>query len=109
MSLDVSLTCPCCKCHVFDANITHNLGTMASEAGIYKVLWRPEELFDKPQAEDISYLVERGLEMMKKHPDKYKQHDADNGWGTYEQFIPWIEKYLEALEQYPNSLITTSR
>ena len=26
MSLDVSLTCPCCKCHVFDANITHNLG-----------------------------------------------------------------------------------
>ena len=31
-----------------DFNITHNLGSMAAAAGIYKALWRPEELFEKP-------------------------------------------------------------
>ena len=28
----------------YSANITHNLGKMAEEAGIYKHLWRPEEI-----------------------------------------------------------------
>ena len=31
---------------LFDANITHNLGEMADKAGIYDVLWYPEELLD---------------------------------------------------------------
>ena len=29
---------------VYSANITHNLGGMADEAGIYEALWRPEEV-----------------------------------------------------------------
>ena len=29
---------------VYSANITHNLNTMADEAGIYKHLWRPDEI-----------------------------------------------------------------
>jgi len=43
MSLDVYLmkTMPT---SVYDANITHNLGAMAEAAGIYKHLWRPEEI-----------------------------------------------------------------
>jgi len=50
MSLDVYLQVPACKvCErgpttVYDANITHNLGEMADEAGVYKHLWRPEEI-----------------------------------------------------------------
>ena len=43
MSLDVYLTCPCCEETVYDANITHNLGKIAKEAGIYQALWRPDE------------------------------------------------------------------
>lgn len=54
MSLDVCLydyiECP--HCHkivqtehvVFEANITHNLGTMADAADIYEILWRPDRL-----------------------------------------------------------------
>ena len=44
MSLDIYLIPPRCE-HCgergegYDANITHNLGRMASEAGIYEVLW----------------------------------------------------------------------
>lgn len=44
MSLDVYLEGPPVPQDVFWANITHNLGRMADEAGIYKHLWRPEEI-----------------------------------------------------------------
>lgn len=43
MSLDVHLT-KVMPTEVFGSNITHNLGEMAEEAGIYKHLWRPEEI-----------------------------------------------------------------
>jgi hypothetical protein len=32
------------KEEMYSANITHNLGDMASEAGIYEALWRPYRL-----------------------------------------------------------------
>ena len=44
MSLDFSLSCECCKTKVFTANITHNLTKMADSVGVYKALWRPEEI-----------------------------------------------------------------
>jgi hypothetical protein len=43
MSLDVWLTATR-PCEVYSDNITHNLGEMADAAGIYKALWRPEEI-----------------------------------------------------------------
>ena len=49
MSLDVTLTAVR-PTEVYSANITHNLGLMAEEAGIYQPLWRPEELGIKTAA-----------------------------------------------------------
>lgn len=43
MSLDVYLTATR-PTEVCALNITHNLGRMAKEAGIYQHLWRPEEI-----------------------------------------------------------------
>jgi precorrin-6x reductase len=40
MSLDIWLEISATP---FEANITHNLNRMAEAAGVYKVLWRPEE------------------------------------------------------------------
>ena len=39
---------------VYNSNITHNLNKMAAEAGIYRLLWYPEE-------EDLTFLYEKGL------------------------------------------------
>ena len=49
MSLDVYLSPRKCRhCgHAqegYSSNITHNLGAMAREAGIYEACWRPEEI-----------------------------------------------------------------
>lgn len=121
MSLDVYLKSktlyPCGECgtvnrseELYWANITHNLGGMAEEAGIYKHLWRPEELV--PPATEARQLIEplrAGLALMKADPERFKKHNASNGWGLYEHFVPFVERYLEACEAHPDALIRVSR
>ena len=107
MSLDVYLHATDLdgnKIQVFDANITSNLGKMAIEAGIYKVLWDPEEI-GVTRAGDIVECLGNSLTDMKERPEHYKQFDPPNGWGSYEDFVPWIEAYLEACKKYPSAEI----
>lgn len=112
---------------LFWANITHNLGKMADEADIYEALWRPYRLhkdykhfniyedeidFEESvniYAKDIIDIVEKGLKKMKENPQHYTKFNSPNGWGTYENFVPWIEKYLEALKKYPESKVLVDR
>ena len=107
MSLDVMLS------HVemsecFSANITHNLGEMAGKAGIYKHLWRPEEL-GITKAGQLIKPLEAGLKKMKKNPKKFEKYNSPNGWGLYENFVPWIEKYLSACKEFPEAEVSVSR
>ena len=113
---------------VYSANITHNLGKMAGEAGLYKALWRPYQLKegynipeDDYQAEykfeeenlvrayEIIPIIEKGLEDMLARPKHYETFNSPNGWGMYEHFIPFIEQYLEALKEYPESFVDCDR
>jgi len=92
----------------YTANITHNLGKMAKEAGIYKALWRPKEI-NITKASELIDLLEKGLTDLKAKPEHYKQFNSPNGWGMYEHFIPFIEKYLEACKIYPDATIEAYR
>lgn len=113
MSLDVYLTLEDCPhCHrgeqVYSANITHNLNAMAQAAGIYEPLWHPEEI----GATRAKHLLERlrvGLAWLKANEKLARVHDAPNGWGLYQHFVPWVEKYLAACEAYPEAIVTVSR
>ena len=117
MSLDVTLLNDYCfECgrsdEVFSQNITHNLTTMAEEAGIYKIVWRPEEvsgLNDTTKAHQLIGPLEKAIADMKADPDKYKKHNSPNGWGIYDHFVPWLEKYLAACIQYPDAKVVASR
>jgi len=108
MSLDVYLSFPPCEhcgskgSAAFAANITHNLNKMAEAAGIYKALWRPEELGIKTAGELIEPLRE-GLRILKADPEDFEQYNPANGWGSYRDFVPWVEKYLVACEENPKS------
>lgn len=93
---------------VYDANITHNLGTMATEAGIYEALWRPEEI-GKTKASEIVELLEKGLLNLKSRPEYFEKFNSPNGWGMYEHFVPFVEKYLEACKDNPDAIIEVSR
>jgi len=113
---------------LYSSNITHNLGKMADAAGLYEALWRPYQLkegYDIPEdnykaeweyedanpvrAYEISPIIEKGLEDMKKRPKHYEKFNSSNGWGMYHDFVPWIEQYLEALKKYPESFVECDR
>jgi hypothetical protein len=107
MSLDFSIYAVR-ETEVFETNITHNLGRMAVEAGIYKALWRPEELGVKTAGELIQPLTS-GLEKLKADPKHFEQFNAPNGWGLYEHFVPFVEGVLAACKEYPDGRIAVCR
>lgn len=110
MSLDIHLKDPTATYeteYLFDANITHNLGEMADKAGIYDCLWRPDEN-GITRAKQLIKPLRKGIAMMKKKPDYFRQFNASNGWGTYDVFVPWLEKLLKNCEQYPKAKIRVS-
>lgn len=107
MSLDVTLTAVRTTT-VYDANITHNLTGMAEAAGIYKHLWRPEELGITKASELIAPLRE-GLARLEAEPEKYKAHNSPNGWGMYEHFVPFVRNYLAACEANPDAEVHADR
>lgn len=93
---------------VYSSNITHNLGKMAREAGIYDALWRPDE-----NGIEIAYqLIESlltGLKRLKAEPEHFKQFNPANGWGDYDGLVRFTENYLEACQAYPTARVYASR
>lgn len=52
-------------------NSTHNLNNMAKAAGLYQVLWRPEEIGISTASQIIAPL-EKGISELVANPDKYR-------------------------------------
>lgn len=107
MGLDVTLL-RTQSTSVYENGITHNLTTMADQAGIYKHLWRPEELEITTAGQLIEPLRE-GLAILTADPDHFRAFNAPNGFGVYEDFVAFVKSYLAACEQYPDATIEASR
>lgn len=94
--------------NVYWANITHNLNAMASEAGIYKHLWRPDEIgIDK--AKELIQPLTDGLAALNTNPERFKKFNPSNGWGTYEGLVEFVKEYLCACIRYPEARVSVSR
>lgn len=93
---------------VYTANITHNLNKMAEDAGIYKHLWRPEEINIKVASELVEPLTD-GLILLASDPNRFKQFNPDNGWGDYEGLLRFVADYLGACRKYPQATVEISR
>ena len=107
MSLDISLLVNK-PVEIYSDNITHNLGDMAKEAGIYMHLWRPEEI-GITKANELIVPLSEGLALLKSEPERFKKYNSPNGWGMYEHFVPFVKNYLEACLKNPNAKIDISR
>lgn len=111
MSLDIWLNVAACSnCErgnetVFDANITHNLVRMWQLAGVYDALYMSEG----KRARDVLNALEGGLAYMRANPGECRQQDAPNGWGTYKDALPWLERLTEACRRYPDASIRISK
>lgn len=120
MSLDVSLetrnsTCECCRGtgtvdrkEVFDGNITHNLGAMAMAAGIYQVMWHPEEV-GVTKASQALPILKDGLQWLLDNPAEAKKHDPPNKWGDYDGLVEFVRTYIDACRVHPDAEVSVSR
>lgn len=107
MSLDVYLEDQEGR-ELYWANITHNLNTMAGEAGIYECLWRPDE-HGITHARQIIEPLAAGVALLATQKERFEAFNAPNGWGKWENFLPWCAKYLQACRDNPDALVKVSR
>jgi hypothetical protein len=81
---------------------------MAQAAGLYQLLWRPEELGITKAAELVPAL-RNGLEWLESDPARFTPFNASNGWGLYEHFVPFVRSYLKACERSPQATVVVAR
>ena len=102
----------------FSANTTHNLTKMASAAKLYNVIWRPYKLFGLSDEDEYTRTIhagelidelQSGFDTLASDEEKFSKYNAENGWGSYKNFLPWVEKYLNACIKYPKAIVDVSR
>ena len=81
---------------------------MADEAGIYKHLWRPEEIGITHSRQLISPL-RIGLFNLKADPDRFRVFNPENGWGSYETLVNFVEEYLTTCVENPDAEVHADR
>lgn len=107
MSLDLRIWVPQ-EVDVCEMNITHNLNVMAERAGIYKHVWRPEEI-GITEAGQLIEPLQKAIADMRANPAVYKAVEPTNGWGTYTNFVLWLERLLRVCQEYPEGRVEASR
>ena len=98
----VAVCAPTESSEVYSANITHNLGKMAREAGVYEALWRPDEC-GISKASQLVEPLESGLVKLRAEPEHYRRFNPENGWGDYEGLVSFVDRYLSACREYPDA------
>ena len=93
---------------VYSSNITHNLGKMAREAGVYDCCWRADE-HGITHAKQLIEPLQRGISAMEAEPERFWKHNPENGWGSYASFLPWLKEYLAACIEYPDAEVRVWR
>ena len=105
MSLDIYFHGQYVEDTTTSLNITHNLNKLVDECGkltgseYYKLVWRPEELFNhvngSVMVEDVLCQLPQLLNDLIKHQTELEQYLPDNGWGTYTSLINFICDYIK--------------
>jgi hypothetical protein len=114
MSLDVNLM-EVKPVSVYSNNVTHNLGAMAGAVvlsngmTLYHVLWRPDEQKGLKWAKDISELLDEGYNILLSAPERFKQFNPENGWGSYEGLCDFVYKYRNACWNNPDAELQVCR
>lgn len=93
---------------VYHNNITHNLNSMATEAGLYYPMWRPETL-GFTHAHQLVESLTNGLALLQEDPERFAPFAPENAWGTYAGLVEFTRQYLEACIRYPNAEVYVSR
>jgi hypothetical protein len=53
--------------------------------------------------------LRQGLHNLKSEPERYKKFNPENGWGSYDGLVKFVENYLNACYEYPDADVEVSR
>lgn len=103
----------------WSANITHNMGNMASfipvildfnrRLTLYDYVWRPEKIKKKVDTTVMVKALTVGIVLMIKNRKELLKYNPENGWGSYDSFLAWLIEYKNACEDHPGCDIEISR
>ena len=79
-----------------DANITWNLREMIIKSTGLE--WKNEE--NKGLVKDVMPPIIDGYTELTKHPEKYKQYESPNGWGTIEGCKRFFRQIIDDWENF---------
>ena len=106
------------ECEVYSFNITHNLGRMALECGLYNPMWRPYRMYNIDDERGKSFIANAGelydalkfgVDELVANPKKYKEMNPANGWGTYENLVDTATEYMNACKDFPEAGVKVDR
>ena len=104
----VAVIAPVDEGEVFSRNITHNLGKMASEAGLYEAMWCPDEQ-GWTHARDLIEPLRDGLATLHSDPERFEDFNPANGWGDYDGLLDFAASYLAACMKWPDAEVRVWR
>jgi len=107
MSLDVYLEDENGE-ELYKRNITHNLNRMAKTAGIYKCLWRPDEI-GITTAHQLIEPISKGIAFLAIYRTLCEQDNPPNGCGNWQGLYEFCCSYLKACSEYPLATVRVSR
>ena len=92
----------------YHRNITHNLNAMAEAAGIYRHIWRPDEI-GVTHARMLIEPLAAGLCLLRGKPELFERFNPENGWGSYDGLVAFVADYLKACIDHPDAVVDVSR
>lgn len=98
MSLDISIGGK-------SFNATHNLTEMWTEAGCFDALYNSDGI----KAKHIRPFLEKGLKLMIIKSDSFKKLNPENGWGSYEGAVKFLENVINACLENKESRVHISK
>lgn len=81
-------------------NHTSNTATMIKEVcGSYPSQWNGK------RCADMYPVLMQGISLLNNHPQRYKQFEAPNGWGTIPQVMDFLSKVADNCDKFPTAII----
>ena len=106
MSLDISLICKCCESELLDLNYTYNLVPVWKKA-------RPDASkmvdIDNMSGERSLVILNEVINNIKSDIANYEKLNPDNGWGSVNSFLEFLEKLKFFAEKHPDATWKTYR
>ena len=111
MSLDLYMVIKSCEhcgqSQTTDSlNMTYNLWPMWAE--IFPGAEQMCDIDDMSGDEAEPYL-KIALRRLNKNSEKFKAFNPANGWGTYEDFVKYIENLIKLCKEYPDGIWKSDR